>query len=69
MVNIQDLSDQELDSLGYNLYEKREQLTSDLQNTSNNIMMLRAEKITREKAKEDKKEAEKPKEKQQETTK
>ncbi len=60
MVNINELTDSELDSLGYSLHEQREKLSADLQNISGNIVTVRGEKMKREqvKAEEEKKKVE-----------
>ena len=46
-MDIKNLSDKEIEHIGYNLYERREQLSAELQQINQNLLLIRNEKNRR----------------------
>jgi len=46
-MKIDELSDKELHKIGYNLYERREQILAELNQINQNILLIRAEQQKR----------------------
>jgi len=46
-MDIKNLSDKEIEGIGYNLYERREQLNAELQQIMQNLLLIRDEKNRR----------------------